>query len=919
MMKNITNRNANVDKIFEINKQTLGLTDMDMNPRKILFTKKEVKDLDSVKNLFKYYEYLGFQQVDEKFEKITKLYEMAYGKINNKEFNVAKETYNTILDKLTNSEHNKDDSIEEVELKFFPLIPPVVNSIINDLDKKYTRMYAKAINPEAINTVIEARNEELRNLLVEQATKLFQGTLNPDESPEVQQENQTKFETFQKSQEIQEYYQKNHRLEVELFVNHVLNIEEQKYNIKDLEKQVLEKVLVSDLPFIRTEFNENEYRYVTIDERNCFYLRSPLDEDASQYMMFGTFNYTTIDSIIGKYKVTQEVAEKLEEWSTILNGRIYHPNRVSDPNQDYLEIVTENIRWHKELHNAKNHTNVIGQGMAHLDNFDESSEIPPNLIRECIINFKLPRKKGELTYLVNGVRYTDTVDEGYKVYIKPEYDLSWSSQKTKENLVHGEHLDWYYESESWTGIKLDIATRNPTNLQSDVESVWIKLERDSVQVKDPFKRFSTILPVSGGRSSQMTDTLSLVEKGTPWQSMYNFLGNKCQNLLATEIGAFFIMNQGMIPTDTMDGSWSQDSLLKFGQLAHDFGITVSGMDLNTMTGQQQLIANQGYGQQVDLTKTSDIMNKFGLMFRIKQEFYSMLGISPEQLAEISPYQSGKSVAQGLQRSSNMLHHYYKRTKDIIKRARQIGLYYAKYLQEVNPKDLVYTSNEGLKIIHQTLGKDFTLADIAIYIHSDLDDNDKLNDLYQLVLNDNTMGADSLEKASMLFSKTSSEVLSKLKSLKLERDNKIQEERDFQSQQQQQMIEAQKEQFMADQQFKKEEAQLDREFKLQEAEIKSYGYANSEVEKIAETIDKANEQFNKDRDFDLRTREILNRETVSKEQLDLNKEKANQSMISKESIELMKIKQRDAETDATNRRTLAMMSEKNKNEKSKNNK
>lgn len=891
--------NRNVDDIFEINKSVLGLSNMNDNPRRLFFSKKETTDLESVKKLFRYYEYLGFQQVNEKWEKLTKLYELAYGKINNREFQVAKETYNTILSKLSGEQVDNEPEVQEVDLKFFPLIPPVVNSIINDMDKKITRMYVKAINPEATNSIIEDRNKELRALLVEQAMRLFEVELEGLD----EEQRKAKLELFEKSAKIQEYYQKDHRLEVETWANHHLNLEEQKYNIKDLEKQILEKTLVTDSPFIRVEFNGTDYKYSPVDERNAFFLKSPLDDDASQYMMFGTFTYSTIDSIIGKYKLTPEHAEKLEDWSTMLSGQMFPKNRVADPNNDYLELVTENLRYHKQLHHDSQ--SRIGQGLDHLNNMDETSEIPPNLVRETVINFKLPRKKGELTYLVNGVKYTEIVDESYKVYIKPDYDLTWTKEKTAQNLVNGEHIEWFYESESWTGVKLDIASRNVSTIQNDFDTIWLSLERDKIQIKDPFRRFSTILPVHGGKSSQMTETLSLVERGSVWQAMYNFLGNRCQNLLATEIGLFYIMNQGVIPHESFDGSWGENNLQKWGQLAHDFGITVTSTDINQISG-QSMLAGAGYGQVVDLTKTNDVIAKLNLMSGVKREFYSTLGISPEQLAEISPNQSGKSVAQGLQRTSNMLHHYYKRTKDIMKRARQTGLYYAKYLQENSPKDLNYTTNEGSRITFRTLGKDFSLADLAIYLHNDLDDIDKLNDLYSLVMNDNTMGADSLEKASMLFSKTSTEVLDKLKELKVERDVKLQEERQFQQQQQQQLIESQKQMLVEEQERQDRrlaaKMQSDREI----AEIKAYGYANSTVDEIHDVIQSVKDQEESERNYDLKLRELLRKEKLDEQKLELQKDNIKQTIYSKESLEAMRLAQRNKEIEAQNERTKAMI-------------
>lgn len=900
-----TNTAKSTEQAFKIQEEFLGIKDINANPRKILFTKKEVKDLDSIKKMFRYYEYLGFSQVEDKLLKINKLYELAYGKINTEEFSIAKDTYNSILNKLDDEPDPTKikREVDEVELKFYPLIPPVVNSLINDMDKKVTKQYVKAVNPEATSSLIESRNKDLQDVLIDQATRLFETSIEDLD----EETRKAQLEIFNKSQKIQEYHAKEHRLEIELWANHILNIEDEKYRIKDLKKQLLEKLIVTELPFMEVDFNGSDYKYNPVDERNCFYLKSPLDDDASQYLMFGTFTYSTLDSVISKHKIKPEIAEQLEEWSTILNGQLYMSNRIGDPNDTHQEIQVANLRWMKEQFSVGS-ASRIGEGSIHQGNYTDSSEVPPNLIRETKIRFKLPRKKGELTYLVNGVKYTEIVDESYKVYIKPDYDLTWTKEKTAQNLINGEHIEWFYETESWTGIKLDIASKNIGLLSTsaDFNTIWLSLEKDKIQIKDPFRRFSTILPIHGGKSSQMTDTLSLVEKGAPWQSMYNFLGNRCSNLLATEIGLFYVFNQGMIPTESFDGEWGEHNLLKWGQLAHDFGVAPISTDINQLSGQNQLIMGQGYGQVIDLNKTKDIFDKMALMQRVKQEFYSTIGTSPEQLAEISPYQSGKSVAQGLQRSSNMLHHYYRRVEDIMRRARQTGLFFAKYLQEMNPKDLTYTTNEGARVTFRTLGKDFSLADLAIYVQNDLEDVDKLESLFQLVMNDNTMGADTLEKASMLFAKTSSEVLSKLRILKTERDSKIQQQQEHEQQLQAQQLENQKQLLLDEHNFKAEQAQLDRESEERMAQQKAIGYANDDSQHILDTLTKLKEQQNKEKEHDLRLQDILRKGQESKDKLELQRTKVQSDNISKESIELMRLKQREKEIEAENKRTDAMV-------------
>ena len=62
---------------------------------------------------------------------------------------------------------------------------------------------------------------------------------------------------------------------------------------------------------------------------------------------------------------------------------------------------------------------------------------------------------GHLTKITHdGELIVDIVSEEDKVTDKPEYDTSLYKQKTTDNLVIGEHIDWIWINEVWGGVKI---------------------------------------------------------------------------------------------------------------------------------------------------------------------------------------------------------------------------------------------------------------------------------------------------------------------------------------------------------------------------------------------------------------------------------------------------------------------------------
>ena len=48
----------------------------------------------------------------------------------------------------------------------------------------------------------------------------------------------------------------------------------------------------------------------------------------------------------------------------------------------------------------------------------------------------------------------EIVDETFKITMKPIYDTSLIKNKTKENLLQGEHVDYIWINEVWGGVKI---------------------------------------------------------------------------------------------------------------------------------------------------------------------------------------------------------------------------------------------------------------------------------------------------------------------------------------------------------------------------------------------------------------------------------------------------------------------------------
>ncbi|MGL4632052.1 MAG: hypothetical protein ACRCVT_12685, partial [Leadbetterella sp.] len=375
---------------------------------KFILTDSEKYDDDKkgLKDIFNYYLSIGESQVFDKDEAHRKLYNLSYGIINNEDY----------VDDVRPFEQRIGVGYSEIQpnLKFFPIIPNLVQGILNENDKRYGDYKCVAVNPEATNEIIEKLNEDLRNALVQSVTNLFLAE-NEGEEPAVMEE---KMKLLMESEKIQRFYSVEYRNEFEKWCNAMMGLEDNMFAIKNIERKVLEQIIVTETPVVHVEYLDGKYYPEVLSEKDCFYLKSPKCDDLSDSMMFGWFTYENLSTILNKYAglMTDEDVEKVEQYTS----KFYGNGFVINNEKQYLGD-SRSRGYEESTQNFLNFQALDRNSSAKKD-FKDRGATDSDLCKVATIYFMLPRKKGYLTYKNNGkVIYKDIVDEYFEVTIKPIY------------------------------------------------------------------------------------------------------------------------------------------------------------------------------------------------------------------------------------------------------------------------------------------------------------------------------------------------------------------------------------------------------------------------------------------------------------------------------------------------------------------
>jgi hypothetical protein len=457
------------------------------------------------------------------------------------------------------------------------------------------------------------------------------------------------------------------------------------------------------------------------------------------------------------------------------------------------------------------------------------------MLRVSTIYWKSQRKVGHLTRIdENGDLIQDVVDESYKVTLKPIYDTRLFKNKTKENLIVGEHVDWIWINEVWGGVKIGPnypAYWGMNNYSPDgINPIYIGINRQKPgRVPFQFKGDATLygckLPVEGSVfSDRNTRSTSLVDMMKPFQIGYNIVNNQIADILVDELGTVIMLDQNALPRHSLGEDWGKNNLAKAYVAMKDFQM----LPLDTSITNTENALNFQHYQVLNLEQTNRILSRTQLANYFKQQAFEVIGITPQRMGQ----QVEQATATGLRiataNSYAQTETYFMNHCDyLMPRVHQMRTDLAQYYHSTKPSvRLQYVTGADEKVNFEIEGSSFLLRDFNIFATTKANHRAVLEQLKQLAISNNTTGASIYDLGNIVKAESIAEVSHVLKANEEKQMKQRQEEMQQQQQMQQQAIEAKQQEDMMKLQFEQEQNDKDRQNDLVIAQIRAAGYGST---------------------------------------------------------------------------------------------
>ena len=779
----------------------------------------------------------GVEFLRSNARRLLKNYKLAKGIIDKSDYIVEEDNdYKDMMDVLT----KENDSA--LELKFYPIVPNVINVLTGEFSKRYNKVQFRAVDDKSYNEMLALKKTQIEDTLLADAEmqlvqKMIEAGMDPA-SEEAQQ--QLSPENLKTLPEIEDYFSKSYRSSIEEWATHQLNVDEERFKMHELEERGFRDMLISDREFWHFRMLEDDYDVELWNPVLTFYQKSPDQRYIADSNYVGKVDLMTVSDVVDKYGYLMD-ERQLSSLQRIYPARSaqYQVNGYQNDGSYY--DATRSHEWNTNMPGlayrqyASNYMadpvkggDILTQILSQSEDLEQWGD--GNLMRVSTIYWKTQRKVGHLTKIeFDGEVTQEIIDESFKITEKPVYDTSIFKNKSKDTLLQGEHVEWIWINETWGGVKIgpNVPAMWRTTMDDNVNPIYLGINRDKpgrlpFQFKGENSLYGCKLPVEGRVfSDRNTRSTSLVDLMKAYQVGYNMVNNQIADILIDELGTVIMFDQNALPRHSMGEDWGKNNYAKAYTAMKDFSM----LPLDTSITNTENATNFNHYQTLNMEQTSRLMSRIQLANYFKQQCFDSIGINPQRLGGAVSAETATGVVNAMQQSYAQTEIYFVQHSDhLMPRVHQMRTDLAQYYNSTNPSlRLSYISTEAQKVNFTMNGTDLLLRDFNVFATTKTNHRAVLEQLKQMALTNNTTGASIYELGNIVKADSISEITDILK----DSENRLEQQRTQDMQQQRQMQEQQlKAKAQEDQQKLQVEMQenaKDRQNDITIAEIRSAGF------------------------------------------------------------------------------------------------
>ena len=843
----------------------------------------------------------GIKQLRRNAKRLLKNYKLANGIIDKTDY-ICEENNEMadIIEVLT-----KEDA-SAMELKFFPIIPNVINVLTGEFAKRSDKITYRAVDDISYNEMMDSKMQMVEQVLIGKAEEKMMLQLQEMGMEMESEEAQQMMGQIQTLPQIEEFHKKDYRSLVETWAQHQHNADDERFKIKELENTAFRDSLIADREFWHFKMNEDDYDLELWNPVLTFYHKSPDARYVSQGNWVGRVDLMTVSDVIDKYgyMMDEEQMRRLEAIYPIKSagyaiqgqqndGSFYDATRSHDWNTQGPSLGMRQFTSVSDSFLAAGDdiiTQIMNQNEDLMD-YGSSS-----LLRVTTCYWKSQRMVGHLTRIdEQGSVENMIIDENFKRTIRPIYDTSVMKKKDAETLVFGEHVDWIWINQTWGGLK--VGPNRPSFYgnadATGMTPLYLNIKPIRFQFKGDFTLYGCKLPVEGCVfSDRNTKSTALVDKLKPFQIGFNLVNNQIADILIDELGTVILLDQNALPKHSLGEDWGKDPYANAYVAMKNFNM----LPLDTSISNTENAVGFQHYQVLDMAQTNRLMSRIQLSNYFKSQAFESIGITPQRLGQ----QIGQETATGIEQAINMSYsqtemYFVQHSEYLMPRVHQMRTDLAQYYHSTKPSvRLTYLTSMDEKINFELNGTDLLARDLNIFMSTKINQRQITEQIRGLALNNNTSGASIYDLGNLIKADSLSEITSVLKGVEQKVDKSKQQEQASIMEAETMKQEAENKRQEAKLRYDAEQSQLERDNEIEVAKIRAAGYGSvvdinkNNQSDYMDALKYMEEKESKERNMDFSREKELSQRSLDQQKLQMqNRELQTRERIADKQVQVAK--------------------------------
>jgi len=850
----------------------------------IQFISDSQKNLQWASMTMNFLESQGMLQLRRNLNWMSRNYQLANNEIDKRDYiKDLDNEYTDLLNRLT-------DENSATELRSVPFTQLIINSLVNEFTKRPSKISFNMLDDKSMDEMFQEKGDKIEHTLmaqcaIKQQNKMMELGLAPDSEEGKQM---VAPETIKSLPEIQNFYTMNYRSMYQEWAEHQMKIDDERFMMDEQKRMCFKDSLVADRAFWEIMMKEQDYEVRRWNPKQVFYRKSPNERWIQNGQWVGYLTLMTVPDVLDMY------GWMMSEEQQIALNRFYpaksaayaedgqRPENFWDPTMSYefnrtgpgigMRQVTSVLGL-----NADGTGDIVNQLFADSEDIIDTQYT--QLVRVSTIYWKTQRHVYELSRVDADGKFTsDLVSDSYVVTDKPVYNTLVYKEKTKENLVFGEHLDGIWVNETWGGIKVgpNLPVYGWTGDGNNFSPMYLGI-RGGKPSKLPFQfqgendKWNSLLPVCGSIfNDNNTHSRSVVDALKVYQIGVNMTMMQILDLMIDELGVILTFDPNALPTHSMGEDWGVDPFPKAVQVMKDFSMLPVKSSLRE-TGEG---VNPQHLKMLDLSQSQRFLTKMKLHQFFKTEGLAAVGMNEQRLGQpLDREESTGTSEMNMSASFSTTEHLFTQFDELLVRFHKMRTDTAQFYNSTNPSvRLQYSTSSGMKQWFMMDGRQLDGRDIGVTATNSPHSRHVLDEIKKMVFKNNTTDTAMSDLIGLQMAESIADIERTAKGIEMKTREQIrqkqQQEQELQQQQQQHEQQMQKQ--MLDNE--NEQKRLDRENKLEVAQV-MIAPKTADAGAIEDTTGKLmHEQTMHNDKMNLEKEKEMNKSIIEKQKLDLGKQK-----------------------------------------------